>query len=270
MGPTGRDTGKTWRTSSLTMKAVFKEDGNGHVRGHIPRLVILIIWDVDGTLIDAAGAGHRALSQAIRDIAKTDSKTDPLAGLDYAGQSDRVLMEQALSRIGRHPLEDWESVRDRYRLRLQEELAAKPGRILPGVERVLTHLAGHEDYRQVLGTGNLEEGAWLKLRHYGLASFFETGGFGDHHRSRPPILRDALSAARQRFGLAFPRAVVIGDTPRDAQGADAVGLPSILVATGRFAVEQLTELQKPVLPDLQDLDRVIETLHQATITSGSA
>jgi phosphoglycolate phosphatase len=220
--------------------------------------MLLIVWDIDGTLLDAAGAGHRALVRAVETVV---GHSVNLAGLDYAGRPDRALIEEALARAGGHPGSEWPLVREHYTRILHEELAETRGRVMPGVEDLLDAVADDPRLAQVLGTGNLEAGAWIKLGHFGLARYFATGGFGDTHRTRPPILRDAVASAARHFERTFDRIVVVGDTPRDGEAAKALGLDAVLVATGRFSRQALTPLGYPVLDDLSSTRGVLALLH---------
>lgn len=215
----------------------------------------VVLWDVDGTLLDAEGAGHRALLKAVQSV--TGVPVD-LAGMDFSGRTDRALIEEALARANGKPVEEWAKVRDRYGFYLQDELRQGGGFALPGVEALLTLLA--ERYPRiapVLGTGNLEQGAWLKLGRYGLAHHFSCGGFGDRHRTRVPVLQDALAAARRHWQTPIRHVLVIGDTPRDAEAARALSVPCLLVATGHHNFSALRQSGPDVLADLADTEQSV-------------
>jgi phosphoglycolate phosphatase len=210
---------------------------------------VLVVWDIDGTLLDARGAGHRALEAALSTI--LGRRGEWLAGMDLAGRTDRALIEQALVRAGR-PDVPWTAVRDRYAYALAAELWRRPAVPLEGAASALAALSREDRFLHVLGTGNLALGAWLKLHSAGLAQWFTTGGFGDAHHKRADVLRDALGAARAHLGRSWSAAVVVGDTPLDREGARAAGLATVLVATGRYGLEALKPLGVPVLPSLAD------------------
>ncbi|MCL8208421.1 MAG: haloacid dehalogenase-like hydrolase [Actinomycetia bacterium] len=219
------------------------------------------MWDVDGTLLDARGAGHRALDAAVRAVCGR-TEADPLAGMDFAGRTDRALIEEALARAGR-PDVPWTAVRDRYGHELAAALARTPAVALQGAAEALATLARDGRFIHVLGTGNLALGAWLKLRSAGLARWFATGGFGDAHRDRAPVLRDALRAARRHVPRPWTAAVAVGDTPRDREGARAAGLGAVLVATGRYGADALAAPGVPVLPSLGDPRRLADAIWEA-------
>jgi phosphoglycolate phosphatase len=218
---------------------------------------VLVVWDVDGTLLDAKGAGHRALTRAVRAVTGHDVG---LHGLDLAGQTDRQLMEQAL-RLAGAPARLWVEASRLYPDLLGEELQRGDATALPGVSEVLDLLVSF-GAASVLGTGNIEQGAYRKLEHVGLGGRFATGGFGDRHRTRPPVIRDAIRAGHRQYGRRL-RTVVVGDTPRDAAAAAACGVPVVLVATGRFSLPELAPLSPWVLPSLADPERTLAALTAA-------
>ncbi len=221
----------------------------------------LLVWDVDGTLLDAGGAGHRALAQAI--LAVTGRPVS-LTTLDVAGQTDRLLIEQAL-RLAGASARHWDAVRRVYPDVLQAELHKSPVAALPGIPLVLDALAAH-GVAGVLGTGNLEVGAYRKLACAHLAGRFAAGGFGDRHRTRVPVIQDAIRAGRARWGRRL-RPVIVGDTPRDARAAHALGVPVVLVATGRFAAAELAPLSPWLLEDFRDVERGLRVLGDAVAAS---
>lgn len=215
----------------------------------------VVLWDVDGTLLDAEGAGHRALLKAVQSV--TGTAVD-LAGVDFSGRTDRALIEEALARANGKPLEEWAKVRDRYGFYLQDELRHGGGLALPGVDDLLSLLAERYPHiAPVLGTGNLEQGAWLKLGRYGLAHHFSCGGFGDRHRTRVPVLKDALAAAVRHWQMPIRNVLVIGDTPRDAEAARSLAVPCLLVATGHHGLPELRNEGPDVLMNLADTEQSV-------------
>jgi phosphoglycolate phosphatase-like HAD superfamily hydrolase len=112
--------------------------------------------------------------------------------------------------------------------------------VLPNVLPILERLRGRPDVRSALLTGNTRNGAAAKLRHYGLAQFFEGGAFADGADDRATIARTALTQARQIVGTVAPEQIyVIGDTPHDVACGKAIGARVVAVATGGYTLDQL-------------------------------
>ena len=92
-----------------------------------------------------------------------------------------------------------------------------------------------------LGTGNLREGARIKLEHARLMHHFAFGGYGCDDEDRPSLVRLGAERGAARLGvpLASCRVVVIGDTPRDVAAARAVGADAVTVETGGFGSSEM-------------------------------
>src|SRR5579859_6657400 len=200
----------------------------------------LILWDIDGTILHAAGAGMKALNTALPAVFGVSGS---FAGIDYAGRTDIWIIKQIFSRFG---IADTAENRTRY---IDGYIAALPGilrtsdaRILPGVEAILRHAAAHPGVAQGLLTGNLRRGAETKLGYHDLYRYFPIGAFADDSEVRNELGPFALNRARAHWGLDFPPSQVwiVGDTPHDILCARAIGAKVIAVATGTSKVAELT------------------------------
>jgi phosphoglycolate phosphatase-like HAD superfamily hydrolase len=124
-------------------------------------------------------------------------------------------------------------------------------RLFPGVAQLMPALA--DDPRVVLGlvTGNVQQGARLKLDHFELWDAFEVGAFGSDDRGRDRLPAIAIDRAEAKTGCRFHGAdvVVVGDTPADIQCARAVGATAVAVATGQPSRETLAGCQPDMLLD---------------------
>lgn len=146
--------------------------------------------------------------------------------------------------------------------KLKESEEAGKGRVLPGIPELLAELARrHHDFVLALLTGNTEAGARIKLRSYGLDSFFATGAFGSDHHDRNALGPIAIDRAEKALGRSFPatKALVIGDTEKDIACARACGAKVVAVATGAAPRERLLEASPDgMLEDLSSLPESIE------------
>jgi phosphoglycolate phosphatase-like HAD superfamily hydrolase len=112
--------------------------------------------------------------------------------------------------------------------------------VLPNVREILERLRARSDVHSTLLTGNTRAGAAAKLRHYGLAQFFEGGAFADGAEGRATIARAAFAQARTIVGeVSAERVYVIGDTPHDVSCGKAIGARVVAVATGGYTLQQL-------------------------------
>lgn len=239
------------------MDADLRQTNRDSRRDGPPRTIIF--FDIDGTLIDTAGAGRAAMLRALRESFGVEPR---IVEVDFAGRTDRAIARDLLLA---HGLNADEQTLDRflsdYVQFLPEELARRPqGRVLPAVHDVLNRLVARHDVAMGLLTGNVREGAYRKLSHFGIDHFFQFGGFGDRWLDRADVARDALDAARMRFGSSVsPGACwVIGDTVHDIACARAIGARAIAVLTGGSAPEALREAgPDAVLQTLAEIDTLL-------------
>jgi phosphoglycolate phosphatase-like HAD superfamily hydrolase len=216
------------------------------------------LFDVDGTLVNAAGAGRRAFERAVAD--RCGGLNGSLTGLRLDGMTDRLIVREALRLLGR-PFDEafCDALLDRYVEHLATEIHAPGYAVLPGVVEALEALRARGAL-VALCTGNVVAGARLKLARGGLERYFDWGasavfGFAADGEERERVVEAALRRASARLGrtVAPREALVIGDTPRDVSAAHALGVPVLAVATGRYAVDELRAAgAEHVVPSLAD------------------
>jgi phosphoglycolate phosphatase len=200
----------------------------------------VVLFDVDGTLIDSGGAGARSWRYAFdklygvpADIGSHTSagETDPLvARKTFVGAIGRDPTEQELARLFAV-----------YLLRLSEEVRTSEGyRVLEGVDDLLPMLS---DSGTMLGivSGAMEGAARVKLSRADLNRFFVFGGYGSDSDDRAMLTQAAIDKAQLLHGhdVTPDRVFVVGDTPLDVEAAKAVDAVSVAVASGKFSEGQL-------------------------------
>jgi phosphoglycolate phosphatase-like HAD superfamily hydrolase len=202
-----------------------------------------LLWDIDGTLVTTSGVGRRAVERAFE---RQHGRADACALIRFDGMTDRGITRLGLEAIGIEPTEAAiDAVLAVYVQELQQQLVlstADSYRVHAGVETALA-AARQRGMAQGLGTGNIAEGARLKLEHVGLHHHFDFGGFGSDHELRVELIRLAAERGAQQLGRTRDacRIVVIGDTPKDVDAARGIGAESLAVGTGSFSAEQLRQ-----------------------------
>jgi phosphoglycolate phosphatase len=196
---------------------------------------VALFWDIDGTLLTTARAGIFSLEDALEQVSGVRSSLQETV---TAGLTDYAIAESALRSVG-HPADE-ASIRELLRLhgeQLAGYLGRRSGKVFPGVRETLEDLSGRDNITNLLLTGNIEAGAWVKLAHYGLDGFFPRGGaFCAGPGDRAEIARKALALAEGAKDT-----YVIGDTPHDIAAGKAIEARTIAVATGSYRVVELAQ-----------------------------
>ncbi len=224
-----------------------------------------LLFDIDGTLVDTLGAGRAALTEA---MVRVYGETGPIERFDFHGRTDPSIVRELLRATGR--TDPWIEARfptlwRTYYAALDRELADRNGRVtlFAGVADLLSRLADDRRFLVGLVTGNMEQGAWRKLRAGGIEEAFGFGAFGSDSERRADLPPIALGRASDAYltPLRLDEAVVIGDTPEDIRCARANGARVLAVATGRHGPAELRALRPDaVLEDLSDTEAVMEIL----------
>lgn len=221
-------------------------------------MTTIALFDIDGTLLRAGGAGRRSVELALAELIGRDPEETSLASVDFAGRTDPWIIAQALEQYG-VPIRDAliDQVLARYVEHLPGELEKTTRfEVLPGVRALLSALVDQLGLALGIGTGNVQRGAYTKLRHAGIDRYFAFGGFGCDHADRGMVLRKGRERGLQHHGVADARVIVVGDTPHDVVAAHAIGAYAIAVCTGWFDHAALREAGADlVVDDLRD-DRV--------------
>jgi phosphoglycolate phosphatase len=216
----------------------------------------LIIFDLDGTLVDSAPDLVAALNIG---LAREGLTPLPLAiGRRFVGGGGRVLLRRGLEASGRqvsdHRLEEmFAAFLSDYEGRLTEDT-----RFYPGVLGALDRLAS-AGYRFAICTNKFERLAKRLLEELGEVHRFATIVGQDTFPVAKPN-GAVLRLTAERAGADPSRAIMVGDTSTDARAARDAGLPLILVDFG-YAQEPVITLEPDVIIDHFDtLPDAIERL----------
>ena len=227
---------------------------------------LLVLWDVDHTLIDPNGVG-RELYQAVfgemfgRDMPQPRS---------MAGRTDRAIVAEVLTLAGLDDPQQHVDAFHRLMAAHAPELAGRVAervRILPGAAEAMAALARLDGRGvvQSLLTGNIRPLAEVKLRPLGLTEQLDldAGAYGSTHEVRAELVHEARRNASRAYRADFggDATVIVGDTPLDVEAALVTGARAVGVATGAFAVGELAAAgAHAVLPDLADTALVVAAI----------
>ncbi len=223
----------------------------------------LVLFDIDGTLLSTGGAGRRAMKEALVEVYGTCGSAD---GFPFGGKTDPQIVSELLLQEGLSE----EFIQNnlslfftKYIQRLRQQLCRTQLKLYPGVKQLLSTLAETEGVFLGLLTGNIREGAWIKLRAFQLGRYFQTGAYGDDSPDRYELPRIAVERASKQFKKEFQGrdVVIIGDTLHDIRCASSIGARTIAVATGWTPLTQLRK-HKPdfLFPDFSDYQEVVKAI----------
>lgn len=222
---------------------------------------VIILWDVDHTLIENAGVSKSIYRAAFARLAGRQADLPVVT----EGRTDRLIMRDLFTEH-RLPQPSWPEIERALQAAGNEhrDALAHRGYVLPGVREALMIAAAREDWVSSVLTGNIAANAQVKLGAFGLDELLDlpVGAYGadaDERSALVPVARDRIHHQR---GLdpATP-VVLVGDTPQDVLAARTSGAAIIGVATGQHTAEQLRAAgATTVLQDLADTDSVVTLL----------
>lgn len=226
---------------------------------------LLVLWDIDHTLIETRGVGTQVYAEAFAKV--TGHPLDKMPEL--AGRIEPVIFREALKVNGVDPSEDlytqFAAEQARAYAAHLDELRAR-GRALPGAAEALRALSERNDVLQSILTGNTRPASEIKLQAFDLDRYldFDIGAYGTDDDTRANLVNVARHRAEKAHGINFDdgATVLVGDTPNDVAAALASGARIIAVATGKDTAAVLAEAgARTVLPDLTDTPAVLATVY---------
>jgi phosphoglycolate phosphatase len=222
--------------------------------------MLLVLWDVDGTLVYTAGHGRWAFNEAFEAVVGRTPEQ-----VDFAGRTDHQIALTMLGGERDHLPRVLEELAGA--LEARKETMRAEGYAYPGVADVLAALDERDDVVQSLLTGNIEVNAAVKVSAFGLERWldFEVGAYGsDPHEERSDLVAVARERASAKYGETTG-AVLVGDTPLDVRAAQEAGARAVAVATG-FADREALKASRPdaFLEDFADTAAAVAAITGST------
>lgn len=227
---------------------------------------VLVLWDVDHTLIENSGVSKENYQKAFAKLTgrspeypvHTDGRTDPEIIRNMLSVHGITPMDEYLPRIG----EVLESAMSENFSRLRDR-----GYELPGARAALSALQDLPGVVQSVLTGNIRANAFAKVSAFGLDPYidFDVGGYGSDDNVRSNLVGVARERALAKYGLVFDSAttLLVGDTTRDVRAGRDGGAYVMAVASGADSVDQLqAEGADIALPDLRDTSAVVAVVRR--------
>lgn len=205
-------------------------------------MIKAILFDIDGTLLHTGGAGAVAWQRAFLELYKVEAN---ITEHTHAGMTDpeiaEIVFREVLHREG--SAEERAEAIGCYLGHLADAVAESEGYyVIEGIAELLPRLVEKGILLGIV-TGNIEPAAHIKLARGDLDRFFGFGGYGSDSRDRTELTKKALERGGSVAGhpLNPAETIAIGDTPRDVRAGHGAGIRVVGVATGSYAMDELTD-----------------------------
>jgi phosphoglycolate phosphatase-like HAD superfamily hydrolase len=236
---------------------------------------LLVLWDIDQTLIETVGVATGAYAQAIRITLGQEWRGD----MSYNGLTERAMAARVLRQ---HGVEPEPELLARLLVAVERELLERAeetrthGRALAGAHAALAAIGATAaaGTRQSVLTGNVRSVAEMKLRVFDLHPWvdFGIGAYGDDEHERNALIPHAWRRTEAQYGQTYSpaRTVILGDTIRDVQAALTHGAAIVGVASGTTPAAELRAAgAEIVLDSLADTAAVLTAIQDASKIAGS-
>lgn len=235
---------------------------------------MLILFDIDLTLVNTHGLGMTCLGRAGRSLFGPGFTSE---GVDYGGRLDTLIIPDLLTNSGVEPTAaNADKLRVGYAGELREALAGD-GRseALPGTHDLVDGLSSLGGITLGLLTGNFEETGTMKIEHAGFSvDRFAVRVWGDDSPHTPPARSHLPPVGIERFASMQGRpvdpeqVVIVGDTVHDVSCALDNGCRVLAVATGHHDADRLRDAgAHRVVDDLTRTQDLIGWLTSPTPTA---
>jgi phosphoglycolate phosphatase len=224
---------------------------------------LLVLWDVDYTLVDSDGIGRQLYETVFGELF---GRPMPQPG-SMSGRTDQAIVLEVLT-LAEVPdpgaaIGPFHDLMAAHAADLADVVPLR-SRVLAGAAEAMSALA-RLDVVQSLLTGNIRPLAEVKLGPLGLTEHLDltVGAYGDAHAVRAELVHIARDRAARAYGCDFAGSatVLVGDTPLDVGAALATAARAVGVATGQFTAGELAASgAHAVLPDLADTDRTLAAI----------
>jgi phosphoglycolate phosphatase-like HAD superfamily hydrolase len=224
----------------------------------------LVLFDIDGTLMEWTRVHHDSFSEAFKKTYGIDTDISIITG---AGMTEQQIITEVLRKNGlddetiKSKMKEAMKVMEEY---FEKEMKNNKVKLLPGAEELLEDLDKNKVLMGVV-TGNLERIARGKLKNAGLNKYIKLGGFGSDHIIRTELVKIAVKNAEEKFGFKLNNNVFsIGDAPSDMKaGKEGGAFKCIGITTGIFSKEQLEEAGADfVFKNLLEKDQILKIILQ--------
>lgn len=234
----------------------------------------LVLFDLDGTLVSTGEVGKSGLDRAIENLfgKKPKYPFDLIVG-NTDVKNFYTVFEHVFGRKIKE--KEFEALKKEYLkvlpAEVEKEVKKKGYKVVKGAAKLLETLSKNKNIRLALGTGNIEEAAFIKLAPSGLDKYFKVGGWGTDSQNRAEMLRAGVKRAEKFFKTKFKAedVFVIGDTHKDVVAAKENGYHTAVVRTWHSDAKLLNRAAAELdEKDFSDIENWLLWLNEKTDPKG--
>ena len=214
----------------------------------------LLVFDLDGTLVDSAPDLQAALNEMLRERGLAPLSLPQVKRM--IGDGAAAMVARALEASGIGPV-GAENALPRF-LQLYEADAVRLTQPYPRVPETLMALR-RRGYRTAICTNKPQHATYAVLDGLGLLPLFDEIAGGDHFAVRKPDPGHLLGLIEE-MGASVQRAAMIGDNEHDAAVARGAGVPLVLMRYGYARVEPASLAADALLDNFADLPAALDRL----------
>ena len=214
----------------------------------------LLVFDLDGTLVDTAPDLHAALNQMLRERGRSALSLPQVKRM--IGDGVPALVARALAASGADPA-DAAGALPRF-LELYEANATRLSRPYPKVLETLASLR-QRGYRTSICTNKPQRATIAVVEGLGLGELFDGIAGGDRFPVRKPDPGHLLGLIGELDGR-IEASAMIGDSENDAAVARAAGVPLVLMRYGYARVDPASLAADALLDHFSELPRALARL----------
>ncbi|MDP8212266.1 MAG: HAD family hydrolase [Candidatus Zapsychrus exili] len=220
-------------------------------------MIKLVIFDLDGTLVDAYKAVFESLNYSLSSLGYPVATSSDIKR--SVGWGVRSLMNSFVKE------EDIDKIIGIYRHSHKRSL--KTGaKFMPGAKDLLKKLE-NAGYTMAIATNRPAWSTEVILKHLNMSKYFKYVLSGEKVKNLKPA-PEILERVLEEFNLSADEAIYVGDMTIDVETANAVKMRAISVVTGSSTEDEIKALNPhKIIYNVLDVFSILEDLNEVQVNS---
>jgi phosphoglycolate phosphatase-like HAD superfamily hydrolase len=223
----------------------------------------LIMFDLDGTLVDSNAIDSQCYLQALVDVFGFDLDRIDRNWGNYPHITDAgILQTLCQTQLRRDPTPtELSSYQHRFLELLTIAIDLQPLQSIAGAREILECLSGDPNYAIALATGAWKQSAQFKLDRTGLGGIILPMACSDDAHARVAIMQCAYQRTLKFYQQSqFESVTYVGDGIWDGKASKHLDYHFIGIGSGKRTIDLLATGAKRVFPNYQNLAEFMSVL----------